>query len=323
VEDALSRGHEVTLFNRGRTGPELFPGVERLKGDRDGDLSALTGRRFDGVIDTSGYVPRQVEATARALAGSTDHYTFVSSGSVYADHSRAGLEETAPLAELAEPGSEDVTRHYGALKALSEGAARAILPGRLLLVRAGLIVGPRDPTNRFTYWVTRMARGGEVLAPEPRDQPVQFVDVRDLVAWMLDMAEQGTIGTFNVAGPASPLSLQEALEAIRLEVGVSSQLEWVDESFLVDADVEPWSELPLWLAPGANPEYTGLLSVDISRALATGLRLRPLAETVRDTLSWAEQDGATRETFSGQTPAGLEPAKEQELLERWRAHGGS
>jgi 2'-hydroxyisoflavone reductase len=320
VEAALRRGHEVTLFNRGRTGPELVPGVERLRGDRGGDLRALSGRRFEAVVDTSGYLPRQVQATAAALADSVDLYTFVSSCSVYADPSRPGLDETAPVVELSEPGSEDVTRHYGALKALCERAAESLLPGRVLSVRAGLIGGPHDPTNRFTYWVTRLARGGEVVAPAPRDQPVQFIDARDLAGWLLDMTEEGRAGVFNAVGPAQPLSLEGLLEALRRAVGGEPRLEWVDEGFLIDAGVEPWSELPLWLAPGANPEYAGFLSVDISRALGAGLSLRSLEETVRDTLAWAKRDGGTRETFSGHPPAGLEPTREQELLARWRAH---
>ncbi|MCI0636331.1 MAG: epimerase [Actinobacteria bacterium] len=315
MEAALDRGHEVTLFNRGRTGAELCPGVERLAGDRDGDLAALTGRSFDVALDTSGYSPAQVAATA--LTGSIGHYGFVSSLSVYADPSRPGLDETAAVLGLAEQDSEE--RRYGAQKALSERAAEEILPGRVLAVRSGLIVGPYDPTNRFTYWVSRLARGGEVLAPKPRDQPVQFIDARDLANWMLDKAEQGTAGTFNVTGPARPLSLGGLLEAIQAEVGESAKLEWVDEQFLLDAGVESWSELPLWIAPGVNPEYAGFLSFDITRALASGLRVRPLAETVHDTLAWAETGGGTRETFGGFPPAGLDPAKEQEVLARWTA----
>jgi 2'-hydroxyisoflavone reductase len=241
----------------------------------------------------------------------------VSSISVYADPSRPGLDEEAELLGSADEDSDE--HRYGARKALAEQAAERILPGRVLSVRAGLIVGPDDPTNRFTYWISRIARGGEVLAPEPRDQPVQFIDVRDLAAWMLDMAEHGTVGTFNVVGPARPLSLGGLLEGIRAEVGGEARLEWIDEQFLLDAGVEPWSELPVWFAPSANPEHAGFLSFDISRALASGLRIRPLAETVRDTLTWSGAEGGSRETFSGFSPAGLDPAKERGVLERWHA----
>ena len=208
----------MTLLNRGRTRPELFPEAERLIGDRDGDLSALAGRSFDAAFDFSAYFPRQVEATASRLAGAAGHYTFLSSCSVYADHSTPGTDESAPVAELSEPGSENLERDYGALKALCEQTAERLLPGQVLSVRAGLIVGPHDPTNRFTYWVTRLAEGGRVLAPEPREQPVQLVDARDLAAWMLTMAETGETGVYNAAGPADELTLGATLETIRAAV---------------------------------------------------------------------------------------------------------
>jgi 2'-hydroxyisoflavone reductase len=307
VEAALGRGHEVTLLNRGRTNPELFPEVETLVGDRDaGDLSALRGRRFDAVVDTSARLPRWVRDTCGLLADAVDHYTFVSSCSVYADTSEPGTDERAPVHTLEDETVEDFTsaETYGALKALCERAAEEALPGRTLAVRAGLIVGPYDASGRFTYWVHRIARGGEVLAPEPRAQPVQLVHGRDLADWILAMAERRQAGVFNATGPETPLTMEELLEAIRVETESTARLVWVDEEALLERGVEAWSDLPLWLAPGTNPESANFLAVDVSKAVAHGLRFRTLAETIRDTLEHAAL-----------TPdAGLDPVRERELL---------
>jgi 2'-hydroxyisoflavone reductase len=307
VEAALARGHEVTLLNRGRTNPELFPEVEKLVGDRDtGDVSALRGRRFDAVVDTSARLPRWVRDTCELLADAVDHYTFVSSCSVYADTSEPGTDERAPVHTLEHETVEDVTsaETYGALKALCERAAEEAMPGRTLAVRAGLIVGPYDASGRFTYWVHRIARGGDVLAPEPRTQPVQLVHGRDLADWILAMADRRQAGVFNATGPETPLSMEELLEAIRAETEPSARLVWVDEEALLASGVEAWSDLPLWLAPGTNPESANFLAVDVSRAVAHGLRFRPLAETIRDTLKHAALTSA----------AGLDPGRERELL---------
>ena len=307
VEAALARGHEVTLFNRGRTNPGLFPEVETLHGDRDaGDLSALRGRSWEAVMDTSARLPRWVRHTAGLLAERVEHYTFVSSCSVYADTSTPGTDEAARVHTLADETVEEITSAevYGALKVLCERAAAQAMPGRVLSVRAGLIVGPYDPSGRFTYWVHRIARGGDVLAPEPRDQPVQFVHGRDLADWMLDMAERGAAGVFNATGPEKPLTMAGLLEAIREESGSDARLTWSGERFLVERGVEAWSELPLWLAPGANPESANFMAVDVHKALAAGLRFRPLAETIRDTLEEAQTS----------PEAGLDPARERELL---------
>ena len=307
VEAALDRGHEVTVFNRSRTGPGLYPEVEHLRGDRDaGDLDALGNRSWDAAFDTSARVPRWVRDSAGLLADRVGHYTFVSSGSVYADASSPGTDESSPVIVLEDETVEEITSAevYGGLKALCEQAAEESLPGRVLVVRAGLIVGPYDPTGRFTYWVHRIARGGDVLVPEPRDQPVQLVHGRDLAEWMLAMAEEERPGVFNATGPAEPLTMEELLEAIREETGSGARLVWVDERLLLDHGVEAWSDLPLWLAPGANPESANFLSADVSRALAAGLRFRPLAQTIRDTLEQADTSPA----------AGLDPARERELL---------
>src|SRR5918997_2909258 len=267
VAEALARGHDVTLFNRGRTHPELFEGVEELRGDRErGDLAALAGRSWDAVVDTSGYVPRVVRASAELLAGSAAQYTFVSTGSVYADFSRPGIGEGSPVATVDDETTEDVGQHYGALKALCERAAEAALPGRVLSVRAGIIVGPHDPTGRFTYWVHRVARGGEVLAPEPRDQRVQVIDARDLAAWILDAAERGLAGVFNAAGPATPLTMETLLEEIRASSGSDSRLVWVGEDALLADGMEPARDLPLWVAPGANTDVAHFFTLRVEKA---------------------------------------------------------
>jgi 2'-hydroxyisoflavone reductase len=322
VEAALARGDEVTLLNRGRHGPDLYPEVERLVGDRDGDLSALGEREWDAVVDTCGYFPRQVRASAEALGARVSHYTFVSTGSVYVDHSTVGTTEEAAIHRPASNAPEELgsPEAYGGFKALSEEAVEAALPRRVLSVRAGLIVGPYDPTNRFTYWVTRLARGGDVLAPEPRSQPVQLVHARDLADWMLDAAAGGVTGVLNATGPADPLTLGETLERIRAGIGSPAELVWADERFLVDAGVEPFQELPLWLAPTVDPDWAGFFGLDVSRALAAGLQFRPLEETARDTLAWAEGAPPPGEKDVGvaMAPAGLDPARERELLDAWR-----
>ena len=315
VEAALARGDEVTLFNRGRTNPDLFPQVEVLRGDRDGDLAALRGRSWDAVIDPSARIPRWVRTAGELLADSVEHYTFISSGSVYADTSEPGVDETAPVHTIADEGVEEITdpETYGALKVLCERTAEELMPGRVLSVRAGLIVGPYDPTGRFTYWPHRFARGGDVLCPEPREQPVQLIHARDLADWILDMAERRRASVFNVTGPAESLTMEGLLDACVSATGSDARLVWIDEDFLLEQGVEPWSDLPLWLAPGSNPGEANFLAMDISRALAGGLRLRPLRATILDALRGAELT----------SDAGLTPARETELLEGWKAHSPS
>ncbi len=321
VETALARGDDVTIFHRGRHAAAVHPDVERLVGDRDGDLSAFAGREWDAVVDTSGYFPRHVRASAEALAGRVGHYAFVSTGSVYADHSRGRTMEEAPVHEVPEGAPEELSTPelYGGFKALAERAAEAALPGRVLNVRAGIVAGPYDPTNRFTYWVTRLARGGETLAPEPRTQPVQLVDARDLAAWILACAERGVTGTFNAAGPAEPLTLGGLLGRVCAAVGGRAELVWAGERFLVDAGVEPFTDLPFWLAPTVDPDWAGFLALDASRALAGGLTFRPLEQTARDTLAWAEREAPpAKDVGVAMAPGGLAPERERELLAAWR-----
>ena len=234
ADEALRGGHEVTLFNRGETNPELFPDAEHLHGDRDGNLDALRGRDWDAVIDPSGYVPRIVRASAELLQDAVGHYVFVSSVSVYRDFSRAHFDETAPRIELEDPGVEEVMEHYGGLKALCEDVVAEVYPGRSANVRAGLIVGPHDPTDRFTYWPVRVARGGEVLAPGRPGRPAEFVDARDLGAWLVTVAEQRTSGAFNATRDG--LTMGEVLETCRAVSGSDATFTWVDEPFLLARD---------------------------------------------------------------------------------------
>ena len=269
---------------------------------------AFSEGSWDAVVDTSARVPRWVRDAATLLADRVGHYTFVSSCSVYADTTLPGTNESSPVHALEDETTEEITSAevYGGLKVLCERELERALPGRSLSARAGLIVGPYDMSGRFTYWVHRIARGGDVLAPEPRDQPVQLIHARDLADWLLDMAEKGESGVFNATGPERPLTMEGVLEAIVEETGSGARLVWVDEDYLVENGVEAWSDLPLWVAPGGNPEVANFLAVDVSKAVGSGLRFRPLAQTIRDTLEQAE-------TFP---QAGLEETRERELLQR-------
>jgi nucleoside-diphosphate-sugar epimerase len=323
VDEALARGHELTLFNRGETNPELYPEVEKLRGNRDGDLSALEGREWDAVVDPSGYLPRVVRASAELLADRVGHYTFVSSISVYGDFSEVIDEDTGQLIRLDDTSDESLEGdRYGGFKALCEQVVADLFPGRSARVRAGLIVGPNDPTGRFTYWPVRVSRGGEVLAPGRKGRPVQFVDVRDLGAWIVDLAEEGMSGTFNATGPHPPVTMAELLETCRAVSGSNARITWVAEEFLLEREVGEWMELPLWIAETGDPSERHFMEVDVSRAMAAGLRFRTVADTVRDTLEWALITGAPREALASGLEfgeAGMAPDRERELLADWRA----
>ena len=316
VEAALERGHEVTLFNRGETNPELFPDAEKLRGDRDSDLSALEGREWDAVIDPSGFVPRVVRASAELLRGSVGHYVFVSSISVYDELGEPGFDEDARTVTLDDPTTEDYLTQgpvntYGGLKALCEGVVGEVFSEAHANIRAGLIVGPHDPTGRFTYWPLRLAGGGDVLAPAVPERRVQFVDVRDLGDWIVRLAEGRTSGTFNAATPT--LTMGELLETCNEVGGAEAQLVWVDEAFLLEQEVGPWMELPLWVSEADS----WFEQADVARAVAAGLTFRPLEATVRDTLAWARQAGASLVTPGQIGSAGMDPQREAELLEAW------
>jgi 2'-hydroxyisoflavone reductase len=305
IDAALERGHGLTLFNRGTTGAELYPELERIVGDRDGNLDGLRGRAWDAVVDTSGYLPRVVGASARLLADAVDHYVFVSSISVYASAADP-VDEGSALAELSAPGSEDVSTDYGALKAHCERAVEAAFPARSTLVRAGLIVGPHDPTGRFTYWPHRVARGGDVLVPGPAWRPVQFVDVRDLAAWMVTAAENRLAGPFNATGPGT---MGAVVDAARRVSGSSARSVEVDDAFLAGHGVGEWLELPLWV--DRDGELRAVFSVDNTRATAAGLTFRPLDDTVAATLADSPLvDGV-----------GLTPEREAALLAAWWSRG--
>ena len=318
VDRALADGHDVTLFNRGRTNPNLFDEVETLIGDRNGDLTQLHGRTFDAVIDTSGYFPRQVQAVIDVLDRNIAHYTFVSSIDVYADHS-VGNDETAELTGVTDPDNEGSDDNYGGFKALSEATLDAALPGRVHHVRPGLIVGPHDESGRFTYWVKRIAAGGTVLAPEPRSQPVQFIDVRDLARWILHAMTRRVTGAVNATSTPGSMTIESVLNTINTHSHNCADLVWVDEKFLVNAGVRPWRQLPLWVPPGSFPSHAGYVNLDNSRAVAQGLEVRPLI----DTIEAVQQDLESRPSRSQSddadsvTAAGLTLARESELLSQW------
>jgi 2'-hydroxyisoflavone reductase len=325
VEAALARGHEITIFTRGRTNPSAFPEVERLLGDRDGDLGALAGREWEAVIDPSGYVPRVVRLSADLLAQATDHYVFVSSISAYRDFSERRFDESYPTGELPDDHGEDVDRFYGSLKASSEQVIREVFGVRCAIVRSGLIVGRYDWTNRFGWWVRRVADGGDVLVPDADPWPVQIVHGRDLADWMLTLAERRVAGTFNATGPETPLEMRDVLETARDVSGSEARFVRVDESFLLEQGVEPFDDVPLWLALDANPAYTGFFEADVSKALAAGLRFRPLGDTIADSLAWElERHGSPDKDYGPAALArGLDPAREEELLRAWRAAGST
>lgn len=313
VEAALTKGHEVTLFNRGQTHPDRFPQAERLQGDRDGDLSALAGRRWDAVIDTCGYVPRLVRASAELLATQVEQYVFISSTSVYADPSVHGMDEESPLGTLADECLEEVNGNtYGPLKVLCEQAAEAAMPGRVLTVRSGLIVGPLDESDRFTYWPVRVAQGGEVLAPAYPDKRIELIDVRDLSEWIVRMVEARATGIYNASGAHPTLTMGRLLAECRAVSAADVQVTWVSEAFLQANGVEPFSEMPLWELEGED----GLATINASKALHAGLTLRPLADTLRDTLAWH----STRPKGITLTK-GISRDREQALLQKWHAQG--
>lgn len=306
VAAALAASHEVTVFHRGRTGADLFPDVEHRFGDRDGDLAALTDGHWDATVDTCGYVPRQVHALADRLGDRAGHYTFVSSVSAY-DRPAAGYREDAALATLADPTVEEVTgKTYGGLKVRCERAAVERFGPDTLIVRPTYVVGPDDFTWRFPWWVTRLARGGEVLAPGPADDPAQVIDGRDMAAWIVAMVGAARGGTFHAVGPVEPITWGELLDAVAsLVAPVGTTLRWVDADVLRSEGLDG-VVLPMWSGGDAD---RFMLAADPSAALLAGLRLRPLHETVADTLAWA---------LDQPQPAspGLPPEREAELLAR-------
>ncbi len=312
VESAVGRGHEVTLFNRGKHGSDLFPGTERITGDRDGGLDALEGRSWDAVIDTCGYFPRVVKESAELLKDSAGHYTFISSISAYAGFSQPNIVESSPLGTMEDETQEEVTgENYGPLKVLCEQATERAFPGRTLNIRPGLIVGPHDPSDRFTYWPVRVARGGEVLAP-PSEDAIQIIDVRDLAEWNIRMIEQNRVGIYNAVGPDYRLTMRELLETCREISGSDAHFAWTSKEFLDANGVQGWVDLPCWMAEEGDD--AGFSNVSYDKAVSDGLTFRPLVEIVRDTLAWASARPA-----DAPLRAGLKPEREQELLALWHS----
>jgi 2'-hydroxyisoflavone reductase len=304
TRQGLERGWEVTLFNRGATNPDRFPEAFRLRGDRlAGELSALETGTWDVCIDACGYVPRVVRQSCEVLAPRVGHYQFVSSISVYGDASIEGMDEQARVGRLADPTVESIDGEtYGPLKALCEEACRSVFGSRATILRPGLIVGPGDPTDRFTYWPVRCSRGGDVVVPDALEQPVQIIDVRDLAAFMLDLAEKPAASTYNATGPASPMTLRTVLEACPLG---SARLWAVSPSFLTENGVAPWRDLPLWLPD----DSLGMATIDTRRAIAAGLRFRDVGETVATTLDWWRALDPPRELKTE-----IAPEREEQLL---------
>ena len=309
--EALARGHDVTLFHRGRHGAGLFPEAEHLRGDRAGDLRALEGGRWDAAVDTSGFHPDHVAASTALLAtAGVEHLSFVSTCNVYPGWPAERVSEDSAVWEEGDD--------YGPHKAASERAAEAALPGRVAHLRAGLLVGPHDNVFRLPWWVRRIARGGEVLAPGDPERTVQLIDARDLAAWILDLAAERRAGVFNATSPPDRTTMREVLEAAVAATGSDARLTWAPDDALVDAGVEPWMELPLWIP---ERDGAGTWRVAAARAEAAGLRPRPVADTVADVWAWLQAGGPEAEGpdwLSPHAPRGMSPEREAEVLARLR-----
>ncbi len=322
VRYAVSRGHKVTVFNRGKTNRgELPEAVEQLVGDRNGQLDALKGREWDVVIDNPAMLPSWVRDAAEILHGNVEQYVFISTLSVYADVSKPGVDEDGVLERYSGADAMKETMEslrasqfklYGPLKVLAEQETEKWFPGKTLIIRPGLIVGPGDETDRFTYWPVRIARGGEVLAPAEPADPVQFIDVRDLAEWTVRMVERRATGTFNATGPQSSLPIGDMMNGIKKALQADANFTWVPADFLEKQKVAPWSDMPVWLPP--RGETAGFARIDVRRAVAAGLTFRPLEFTARDTLAWFKSLPAERQA---KLKAGLTPEREAAVLAAW------
>lgn len=323
VRYAVGRGHKVTVFNRGRRQADLPASVGHLVGDRStGDLASIQAAGpWDVVIDNPTTLPHWVRDAGQILKDKTKHYIFISTISTYAHYRSPGMDEDYQLA--AYTGTEDPLTIkqssgglYGPLKVLSEKEAEKWFPGKVTVIRPGLIVGPGDETDRFTYWPIRVERGGDILAPGSPNDPVQIIDARDLAEWTIRMAEQRALGIYNATGPRSPMSMAEMLYGLRAVMPGSHEISftWADADFLAEQKVRGWSDMPTWMAMRADNQGWGRVS--IARALAKGLTFRPLAETTRDTLAWFHALPAERQAT---LRVGLKPEREKEVLAAWRA----
>lgn len=322
---ALQKGYEITLFNRGRNyADKMIFGVEQIRGDRNSDLEKLSGRNWDAAIDTCGYLPQSVKKSAEFLADKVNRYVFISSGSVYDDLSEPNYDETTRTAKLDDRQQKEVEKinrngelngqtlgaNYGALKVLCEEAAEAAMPNRVLSVRAGMIVGAFDWTDRFAYWVMRAAEGGDVLAPGKPENFVQLIDARDLSEWIIKMIEEKENGIYNAAGKPFALDFGKMLDAIKNAVGSDARFIWADENFLTENTVAPWSEMPFYL-PESDENPPNFLTMNVSKALQKGLRFRPLRDTILEVWNW-------RKTQNFEMNAGISAGREKELLEKRR-----
>jgi len=324
VRYALARGHKVTLFNRGRKPSPWAGDVEQLTGDRStGELKALEGREWDVCIDNPTTLPIWVRDAGLVLKGRVKHYIFISTISVYADN-LGPADESAPvvrytgddaMAETLESFRAHIGELYGPLKAASEREARIRFPESATIIRPGLVVGPGDETDRFTYWPARLSQGGDVVAPGDGSDPVQFIDARDLAEWTIRIAESRTFGTFNATGPEVPLNMHTLLAGITAALRANVHLSWVSTAFLEEQNVAPWSDMPVWVP--AQGDSAGFAKRNVRKAIAAGLTFRSLATTVTDTLEWFKQQSADRQVT---LKAGLSPALEKELLARWNQH---
>jgi 2'-hydroxyisoflavone reductase len=311
VEQAVRHGHDVTVFHRSASEPEGFPSVEHLHGDRDGQLGLLGGRSWDAVLDTCGYVPRVVREASAVLRDVAGHYTFVSTLSVHPDDMPAGSTEQAPTHQPPFPQTETVTvETYGPLKVACEYEAKGAFGNRCLIIRPGYIVGPHDPTDRFTFYLRRAAGGGEMAAPGPPDAPLQVIDVRDLAAFMLGRIEAADGGVFGVVGPGERIVMRDVVETARDAAAADTTFTWVSEGFLGAVGDEAQEWFPMW-----EPQFPGVHTYDAARAVAAGLRCRPLAQTVADTLAWDQERGQP------DLRTGLSKEKERELLATWHSRG--
>jgi 2'-hydroxyisoflavone reductase len=325
VNYALARGHKVTLFNRNKTRPDMFKGkVDQLIGDLNADTSALKGKKFDVVLDNPTTLPFWVRNAAQYLAGNVGHYIFISTISVYPDNSAPDADESAPTTPMppdVDPYTtvrENAGKYYGALKTFSEKEVAKHYAKAYTIVRPGLIVGPLDRSDRFTYWPARIDRGGEVLAPGTPNDPAQYIDSRDLAEFMIRLAENKVTGTFNATGPAKPTTMAETLYGIKAVTTAGASFTWVPTEFLTAQGVRGWRHMPIWLPP--QGETAGFLRRNISKALAAGLTFRPLAVTAKDTLDWhKKRPEAEQKAMLEGAVAGIPATKEAEVLAAWKS----
>jgi 2'-hydroxyisoflavone reductase len=323
VQYALSRGHKVTVFNRGKTHPgELPKEAEQLIGDRNGQLDALKNRKWDVCIDIPTTLPVWVRDAAQILKGNVDRYVFISTISVFSDVSKPNMDENGPLAEYKGADAMAETQAtlganpglYGQLKVLSEKEAEKWFPGKALIIRPGLIVGPGDPSDRFTYWPVRIEKGGEVLAPGTPNDPVQFIDGRDLAEWVIRMVEQGTVGTFNATGPAYKLTMGKMFDEIKAATKSNATFTWADADFLRAQKVRAWSDMPTWVPP--RGDSIGFSQINTQKALSKGLTFRSIGDTTKATLEWFHKQPAERQA---KLKAGLTAEREATVLAAWHA----